>query len=82
MQQGGSHGSSSDTAPSMGGGDYKYGRFDHTALHIAHALNATRIQKSYFKTVDKSIDSYLVSYVLNNSYQDLSSARALRMRIH
>ena len=41
--------------------DYKYGRFDHTALHIAHALNATKLHKKYLRVLDRPIDSYLVS---------------------
>ena len=41
--------------------DYKYGRFDASALHIAHALKQTEIQKSYNKPREKPIDSYLVS---------------------
>ena len=40
--------------------DYKYGRFDHTALHIAHALNATKIQMNY-RVLDKPINAFLVS---------------------
>ncbi|CAO1303739.1 unnamed protein product [Diamesa serratosioi] len=39
--------------------DYKYGRFDASALHIAHALKQTEIQKSYNKPREKPIDSYL-----------------------
>lgn len=37
------------------------GRFDASALHIAHALKQTEIQKSYKKGLDKPIDEYLVS---------------------
>lgn len=44
--------------------DYKYGRFDASALHIAHALKQTEIQKSYNKPREKPIDSYLVSAFL------------------
>jgi hypothetical protein len=43
--------------------DYKYGRFDASALHIAHALKQTEIQKSYNKAREKPIDSYLVSFL-------------------
>ncbi|XP_070490202.1 hillarin [Chironomus tepperi] len=39
--------------------DYKYGRFDASALHIAHALKQTEIQKSYNKAREKPIDQYL-----------------------
>ena len=38
---------------------YKYGRFDASALHIAHALKATELQHSYRK--ERSLDAYLVS---------------------
>ena len=41
--------------------DYKYGRFDASALHIAHALKQTEIQKAYDKPREKPIDYYLVS---------------------
>lgn len=37
------------------------GRFDASALHIAHALKQTEIQKSYNKAREKPIDEYLVS---------------------
>lgn len=43
------------------GGDYKYGRFDASALHIAHALKQTELQKAYNKRREKPIDYYLVS---------------------
>lgn len=36
------------------------GRFDASALHIAHALKQTEIQKSYNKAREKPIDEYLV----------------------
>uniref|UniRef100_A0A1A9WNX4 Uncharacterized protein n=1 Tax=Glossina brevipalpis TaxID=37001 RepID=A0A1A9WNX4_9MUSC len=39
--------------------DYKYGRFDASALHIAHALKQTEIQKAYNKAREKPIDFYL-----------------------
>lgn len=41
--------------------DYKYGRFDVSALHIAHALKQTEVQKAYNKAREKPIDHYLVS---------------------
>ncbi|XKL63662.1 hypothetical protein PGB90_006026 [Kerria lacca] len=41
-------------------GGYHYGRFDATALHIAHALRATQLQKSYNQnTREKPIQCYL-----------------------
>ncbi|KAJ8882692.1 hypothetical protein PR048_014504 [Dryococelus australis] len=40
---------------------YQYGRFDASALHIAHALRATEIQRAYNKVREKPIDYYLVS---------------------
>jgi len=40
------------------------GRFDASALHIAHALKQTEIQKSYNKAREKPIDQYLVSTAL------------------
>lgn len=40
---------------------YQYGRFDASALHIAHALRATELQKAYNKAREKPIDYYLVS---------------------
>ncbi|KAF2359784.1 Zinc finger LIM-type [Trinorchestia longiramus] len=55
----GSH-SSSENGHNSSLSDYKYGRFDHTALHIAHALNATKLQKSYLRGVDRPIDSFLL----------------------
>ncbi|XP_018566054.1 hillarin [Anoplophora glabripennis] len=38
---------------------YQYGRFDASALHIAHALKQTELQKSYKMTREKPIDCYL-----------------------
>lgn len=38
------------------------GRFDASALHIAHALKQTEIQKSYNKSREKPIEEYLVSF--------------------
>lgn len=52
--------------------DYKYGRFDASALHIQHALKQTEIQKSYSKPREKPIDSYLVC-VFNEFYKILFS---------
>lgn len=45
--------------------DYKYGRFDASALHIAHALKQTALQKAYEKQREKPIDAYLVSTPTN-----------------
>ena len=42
-------------------GEHQYGRFDASALHIAHALRATEIQRSYRRPIEKPLDSYLVS---------------------
>lgn len=41
--------------------DYQYGRFDASALHIAHALKQTELQKAYHRPREKPIDCYLVS---------------------
>lgn len=49
-------------SPSQVDGDYKYGRFDASALHIAHALKQTELQKAYNKRREKPIDYYLVSF--------------------
>ncbi|KAL1512646.1 hypothetical protein ABEB36_002205 [Hypothenemus hampei] len=38
---------------------YQYGRFDASALHIAHALKQTELQKSYKIHREKPIDAYL-----------------------
>ncbi|KAJ8963453.1 hypothetical protein NQ318_018935, partial [Aromia moschata] len=38
---------------------YQYGRFDASALHIAHALKQTELQKSYKVSREKPIDCYL-----------------------
>lgn len=38
---------------------YQYGRFDASALHIAHALRATELCKSYNKAREKPIEYYL-----------------------
>ncbi|XP_011501044.1 PREDICTED: kyphoscoliosis peptidase [Ceratosolen solmsi marchali] len=40
-------------------GWYQYGRFDASALHIAHALKQTELQKGYSKAREKPIDFYL-----------------------
>ncbi|XP_055379463.1 hillarin isoform X2 [Condylostylus longicornis] len=47
------------SSPSQIDSDYKYGRFDASALHIAHALKQTEIQKAYNKRREKPIDFYL-----------------------
>ncbi|KAH8301446.1 hypothetical protein KR059_003368 [Drosophila kikkawai] len=47
------------SSPSQNDSDYKYGRFDASALHIAHALKQTEIQKAYNKAREKPIDFYL-----------------------
>ncbi|CAG0888528.1 unnamed protein product [Darwinula stevensoni] len=40
--------------------DYPYGRFDASALHIAHALRATEVQRNYKKiSYDRPLNSYL-----------------------
>ncbi|XP_037295325.1 hillarin-like [Manduca sexta] len=39
--------------------DYQYGRFDASALHIAHALKQTELQKAYHRPREKPIDCYL-----------------------
>lgn len=44
-----------------GDGCYQYGRFDASALHIAHALKQTELQKGYSKAREKPIDFYLVN---------------------
>jgi hypothetical protein len=40
--------------------EHQYGRFDASALHIAHALRATELQRSYQRPKEKPLDSYLV----------------------
>lgn len=52
------------SSPSQNESDYKYGRFDASALHIAHALKQTEIQKAYNKAREKPIDFYLVSEII------------------
>lgn len=49
------------SSPLQNDGDYKYGRFDASALHIAHAIKQTEVQKAYNKRREKPIDYYLVS---------------------
>ncbi|CAG9133983.1 unnamed protein product [Plutella xylostella] len=39
--------------------DFAYGRFDASALHIAHALKQTELQKAYHRPKEKPIDCYL-----------------------
>lgn len=65
----GYHNSSRDiNSPSHNDSDYKYGRFDASALHIAHALKQTEIQKAYNKRREKPIDYYLVSINTNINF--------------
>lgn len=52
----GNNSGSSENGHNSSMSDYKYGRFDSTALHIAHVLNATKIQKSYSKPLDQFMD--------------------------
>ena len=40
--------------------DHQYGRFDASALHIAHALRATELQRGYQRPQEKPLESYLV----------------------
>ncbi|CAH4029073.1 unnamed protein product [Pieris brassicae] len=47
--------------------DYQYGRFDASALHIAHALKQTELQKAYHRPREKPIDCYLAW--LNRDYR-------------
>jgi len=54
------------SSPSQNDSDYKYGRFDASALHIAHALKQTEIQKAYNKAREKPIDFYLVRLQIIN----------------
>lgn len=49
--------------------DYKYGRFDASALHIAHALKQTALQKAYEKQREKPIDAYLVSQLTTKKFR-------------
>ena len=60
-----SHGNYSVSSPNnhhnFSNDGYQYGRFDASALHIAHALKQTEIQKGYAKPREKPIDFYLVS---------------------
>lgn len=46
------------------------GRFDASALHIAHALKQTEIQKSYNKRREKPIEEYLVSFFFLFNFND------------
>lgn len=55
-------------SPSHNDSDYKYGRFDASALHIAHALKQTELQKAYNKRREKPIDYYLVSHYSASSW--------------
>lgn len=58
----GYHNNRDINSPSHNDSDYKYGRFDASALHIAHALKQTELQKAYNKRREKPIDYYLVSH--------------------
>lgn len=55
-------------SPPQNDADYKYGRFDASALHIAHALKQTELQKAYNKPREKPIDYYLVREWFFNTY--------------
>lgn len=59
------------STPSQTESDYKYGRFDASALHIAHALKQTEIQKAYNKRREKPIDFYLVSKKMKKKTSEL-----------
>ncbi|XP_065344135.1 hillarin [Cloeon dipterum] len=48
-----------EASTAVGGGASEFGRFDASALHIAHALRATELQKAYHKAREKPIDYYL-----------------------
>lgn len=52
---------------------HQYGRFDASALHIAHALKQTELQRAYARSREKPIDCYLVSpfnlYSLNIMFE-------------
>ena len=48
-------GSREMSTPSQSESDYKYRHFDASALHIAHALKQTKIQKAYNKRREKPI---------------------------
>ncbi|XP_014285362.2 hillarin-like, partial [Halyomorpha halys] len=49
----------STVAPAPQLDQYQYGRFDASALHIAHALRATEIHRAYNKAREKPIEYYL-----------------------
>ncbi|CAG0897687.1 unnamed protein product [Cyprideis torosa] len=54
------HENHQNSSSSWNSSDYQYGRFDASALHIAHALRATELQRSYKKIcMDRPLDSYL-----------------------
>lgn len=65
---GNGHSQRDPISPGHDAADYKYGRFDASALHIAHALKQTEIQKSYNKG-DKPINLYLVSLTWTFAHQ-------------
>ena len=52
-------------------GEHQYGRFDASALHIAHALRATEIQRSYQRPQEKPLESYLVRLPTNSYYYSI-----------
>ncbi|XP_014218702.1 hillarin [Copidosoma floridanum] len=56
---GNNHGNASPHNHHGYGDGYQYGRFDASALHIAHALKQTELQKGYSKAREKPIDYYL-----------------------
>lgn len=65
------------SSPPQNDTDYKYGRFDASALHIAHALKQTEIQKAYNKAREKPIDFYLVSFSSLVYLKDISNGRKM-----
>jgi len=44
-----------------------WGRFDSSALHIRHALNATEVQKKYSRPKDRPIETFLVSIAIERA---------------
>lgn len=47
--------------PDIRNRDHMAGRFDASALHITHALNATKVQRGY--QYERRIDDYLVCHI-------------------
>merc|ERR1712048_130258 len=39
--------------------EHRWGQFDSSALHIAHALKATEVQRKYSKPHEQPIETYL-----------------------